>query len=254
MAALAFRWKFETLDLGCIGCQSMTEVLLLPHFKFVALIAVGARAFTLDATNRMSVGLDLYTVAPRHQADLVAAVREQIAAWKKLPQFCNAAIHQSIDGLRVFTYSQWLPRFDHRTVTSAPDDFFIPESQTLEVTASRSVDPSVTVTPGNRLTHLAEFRMSPAMQPEMIKLTTEALDTAMDVSPGLISATFHRSFDGTRIFNYGQWTSEEAFKDLERQDGFSKEAPYWKGLARNEFHLYNVVYVLAANSDGAGDV
>lgn len=232
----------------------MKLILLRSSCKIVALIAVAARAFTLDATNRVGVGLDLYTVAPQDQADLVAAVKEQICAWNALPQFCNAAIHQSIDGVRVFTYSQWMPRFDHRTVTPALDDFFIPESQTLEVTASRSVGPVVRLASPSNLTHLAEFRMSPVMQPEMIRLTTEALDTAMSVSPGLISATFHRSLDGTRIFNYGQWTSEEAFNDLEQQDGFSKDSPYWKGLARNEFHLYNVVHVLEANTDGVGAV
>lgn len=51
----------------------------------------------------------------------------------------------------------------------------------------------------------------------------------MEASPGLISATFHRSFDGTRMYNYGQWMSEEAFYNLEKQPGFSKQAPYWQG-------------------------
>jgi len=78
----------------------------------------------------------------------------------------------------------------------------------------------------------------------MIKRISEALDNAMKITNSqLISATFHRSFDGTGMFNYGQWTSIEAFEYLESQPGFSKEQPNWAGLARNEFHLYRPVFI-----------
>ncbi|KAJ8606098.1 hypothetical protein CTAYLR_010810 [Chrysophaeum taylorii] len=128
------------------------------------------------------------------------------------------------------------------------DEFFSPESKVLEITKSRSLDEdAVEISVGDTLTHLAEFRMTPANQPEMVRRTSEALDTAMEVAPGLLSATFHRSVDGTRMYNYGQWTSEDAFKNLEKQPGFGKEAPYWEGLARNEFHLYRVVHVLSSD-------
>ncbi len=66
-------------------------------------------------------------------------------------------------------------------------------------------------------------------------------------TPGLISATFHRSLDGTRMFNYGQWESKEAFEAILKQPGFNPDKPYWEGLARNEFHLYNVVHTEAAS-------
>jgi quinol monooxygenase YgiN len=69
----------------------------------------------------------------------------------------------------------------------------------------------------------------------------------MNSSPGLISATFHRSLDGTRLFNYGQWESKEAFEAILKQPGFNPDESYWEGLARNEFHLYNVVHVAAAS-------
>jgi len=56
------------------------------------------------------------------------------------------------------------------------------------------------------------------------------------------SATFIEVSDGTRMFNYGQWESKEAFEAILKQPGFNPE-PYWEGLARNEFHLYNVVHL-----------
>jgi len=145
----------------------------------------------------------------------------------------------------VFAYSQWTPRLDPHASTPPLHEFFPPEAHLLDVTASRTQDGSAPVVKvGETLTHLAEFRMAPGAQAEMITRTTEALDQAFDVSPGLVSATFHRSLDGTRMFNYGQWTSEEAFAALESQPGFSKDAPYWEGLAKNEFHLYKCVHVI----------
>lgn len=199
----------------------------------------------LDKSNNALVGLDLYTVAPRHQSGLVDAIKEQIKSWKSNPYFKSASIHQSLDGVRVFTYSQWQPKFDHRSLQRPVvfDEFFPSDSLHLEVSASKSISTEVEIIVGERVTHLAEFRMMPLNQPEMIKRTTAELDRAMDSSPGLISATFHRSLDGTRMFNYGQWESKEAFEAILKQPGFNPDKPYWEGLARNEFHLYNVAYV-----------
>lgn len=200
----------------------------------------------IDHTNAAIVGLDLYTVAERHQAALInAIVQEQIKFWSDCPYFVSASVHQSLDGVRVFTYSQWHPKFDHRSLPRSTvfAEFFPPDSLLLEVTASRSQSADVEIAEGDRVTHLAEFRMMPVNQPEMIKRTTAELDRAMSNSAGLLSATFHRSLDGTRMFNYGQWESQEAFEAILSQPGFNPEQPYWQGLARNEFHLYNVVYV-----------
>jgi quinol monooxygenase YgiN len=198
----------------------------------------------IDRTNSAIVGLDLYTVAEHHQSGLVEAiVQEQLKSWKSNPYFLSASVHRSLDEVRVFTYSQWQPKFDHRSLPRPTifGEFFPPDSLQLEVSASRSVEVEVAV--GDRITHLAEFRMMASNQPEMVKRTTDELDRAMGDSLGLISATFHRSLDGTRMFNYGQWESKEAFEAILKQPGFNPDKPYWEGLARNEFHLYTVVYV-----------
>ncbi|MBD2092192.1 antibiotic biosynthesis monooxygenase [Microcoleus sp. FACHB-1515] len=199
----------------------------------------------IDRANTISVGLDLYTVADRHQADLVEAIAEQIQAWSANPFFRSTSVHRSLDGVRVFTYSQWEPKFDHRSLNRLERfaEFFPPDALQLEVTASRSTSTEVEIKVGTTITHLAEFRMQPVNQPEMVKRTTEELDRAMS-SPGLISATFHRSLDGTRMFNYGQWESQAAFEAILKQPGFNPDEPYWKGLARNEFHLYQVTHVV----------
>ncbi|MBD2037719.1 antibiotic biosynthesis monooxygenase [Phormidium sp. FACHB-592] len=202
----------------------------------------------IDRSNTASVGLDLYTVAERHQAGLVEAIKEQSKAWQSNPYFVSASVHQSLDGVRVFTYSQWQPKFDHRSLQRPVvfDEFFPPDSLQLEVSASKAIAAAVTIVAGDRLTHLAEFRMLASNQPEMVQRTTTELDRAMSHSPGLLSASFHRSLDGTRMFNYGQWESQAAFEAILKQPGFNPDKPYWEGLARNEFHLYHVVHVETA--------
>jgi len=200
----------------------------------------------IDRTNTAIVGLDLYAVAERHQAALIEAiVQEQIKTWIGCPYFVSASVHRSLDSLRVFTYSQWNPKFDHRSLPRPAvfGEFFPPDSLLLEVTASQSLSAEVEIAEGDLVTHLAEFRMMPVNQPEMIKRTSVELERAMSNSSGLLSATFHRSLDGTRMFNYGQWESKEAFEAILKQPGFNPNKPYWEELARNEFHLYNVAHV-----------
>ncbi len=199
----------------------------------------------IDKTNTAIVGLDLYTVAPQHQDALIEAItKEQIPAWTANPYFQTASVHRSLDGVRVFIYSQWNPKFDHRTLPRPTvfNEFFPPDLLLLEVVISKSISTEVEIVTGDRITHLAEFRMMPSNQPEMVKRTSVEIERAMNSSPGLLSATFHRSLDGTRMFNYGQWESKEAFEAILKQPGFNPQKPYWENLARNEFHLYHVVH------------
>ncbi|PSB40080.1 antibiotic biosynthesis monooxygenase family protein [Chamaesiphon polymorphus] len=206
----------------------------------------------IERSNAKIVWLDLYTVAQRHQLGLVEAIEAQIESWQSNSDFVSASVHQSLDGVRVFTYSQWQPNFDRHSLQPPVvlSEFFPPDSMQLEVSASKSIAAEVEIVVGERITHLAEFRMMPSNQPEMLRRTTAELDRAMSNSPGLISATFHRSLDGTRMFNYGQWESQEAFEAILKQAGFNPDRPYWEGLARNEFHLYHVVRAAVSNAHG----
>lgn len=207
----------------------------------------------IDRTNTVIVGLDLFAVAERHQFALIESiVQEQIPTWVTNPYFVSASVHRSLDGVRVFTYSQWNPQFDYRSLPHpiSFNEFFPPDSRLLDVVVSRARSTEIEITTdallggsnAKQITHLAEFRMIPTNQPEMIRRASAEIDRAMKHSPGLVSATFHRSLDGTRMFNYGQWQSQEAFESILQQPGFDPEQPYWQGLARNEFHLYQVAH------------
>lgn len=203
---------------------------------------------TLDPTNQVSAALDLFTVAPMHQQALVDLLAgEQIAAWRGLPQFVSASVHRSRDGVRAFIYSQWRPRFDPRGLPQPASlaEFFPADRHLLDVFASRSRgEKPIAIAVGSTVTHLAEFRMQPAQQPCLVELSSAEVGRSLDAAPGLLSATFHRSLDGTHVFNYGQWESEEAFQVILKQPGFNpNQGSYWDGIARNEFHLYDVAHV-----------
>ena len=77
----------------------------------------------------------------------------------------------------------------------------------------------------------------------MVELAKEHVKPAMKQA-GLVSATFHRSLDGEKVINYGHWENLEAITELVKKPGFSKTAPYWEGIAENEYHLYEVVDVV----------
>lgn len=56
------------------------------------------------------------------------------------------------------------------------------------------------------------FTCTPANQRRLVEAWQRGTDELMRQLPGFISANIHRSFDGTRVINYAQWTSQEAFQ------------------------------------------
>ncbi len=136
----------------------------------------------IDRANTVLVGLDLYTVAERHQSGLVEAiVQEQIKIWKSNPYFVSASVHQSLDGVRAFTYSQWQPTLDHRSLGCPTifGEFFPPDSLQLEVSASRSVSAGVEIVIGDHLTHY-NSAVENAVFPELLAVLAQAIAPLAD--------------------------------------------------------------------------
>ena len=55
------------------------------------------------------------------------------------------------------------------------------------------------------------FTVDPANAPKLADVLTAATDKVMQYLPGFISASIHLSSDGTRVVNYAQWESAEAY-------------------------------------------
>lgn len=58
------------------------------------------------------------------------------------------------------------------------------------------------------------FTVSPEKQTELADLLVRATEETMRHLPGFVSASIHRSLDGTKVINYAQWRSQADFAAL----------------------------------------
>jgi quinol monooxygenase YgiN len=58
------------------------------------------------------------------------------------------------------------------------------------------------------------FTVKPEDQRRLVELWQKATDDVLRHLTGFVSANVHRSFDGTRVVNYAQWESREAFQAM----------------------------------------
>jgi quinol monooxygenase YgiN len=61
------------------------------------------------------------------------------------------------------------------------------------------------------------FTVEPANQRRLVDLLTEATEVSVRNAPGFISASLHRSTDGTKVTMYAQWRSVDDYQSM-RQD------------------------------------
>lgn len=204
----------------------------------------------LDLSNQLTTTIILFRVKTDSQAAAIATITHLFDLAKRQPGFVSANLHRSLDGVKVANYAQWenmaaLEQFrrlpEAQALVSQLQDLVEEmDSHIYEIVASESKVGHPHINAGEYYVHFAEFRMPPENQPRMVELAKEHVGPAMSL-PGLVSANFHRSLDGERVINYGQWENEEAIYALTQRPGFGKEDGYWTGLAENEFHLYEVV-------------
>jgi len=85
------------------------------------------------------------------------------------------------------------------------------------------------------------FTVEPTNQQRLVDLLTRATDGSVNRAPGFISATLHRSVDGTKVTMYARWQSAEAYQAMRQNPGpqpFLEEA---LTIARFEPAMYEIV-------------
>ena len=94
------------------------------------------------------------------------------------------------------------------------------------------------------VTFINVFTVAPEDQRRLVDVLVEATRAVMRNKEGFISANIHRSLDGTRITNYAQWRSKEAFDamlgDREAGEHMGEAARIAESF---EPHLYEVSFV-----------
>ena len=72
-----------------------------------------------------------------------------------------------------------------------------------------------TISKDNKLaTIINVFTVEPAQQQQLLELLTQATESSVRHSPGWVSASLHRSLDGTKVAMYAQWRSVEEYREM----------------------------------------
>jgi quinol monooxygenase YgiN len=100
--------------------------------------------------------------------------------------------------------------------------------------------PEISATNGG-VTLINVFTVDPSNQQRLLELLTRATEVSVSHAPGFVSASLHRSLDGTKVTMYAQWRSVEDYQAM-RQDPaplpFLQEA---LAIATFEPGMYEVV-------------
>ena len=95
------------------------------------------------------------------------------------------------------------------------------------------------------------FTVDPTNQPRLLELLTRATEVSVRHAPGFVSASLHRSLDGTKVTMYAQWRNVEDYEAM-RQDPaplpFLQEA---LAIATFEPGMYEVVQTFAPSNGQA---
>ena len=95
------------------------------------------------------------------------------------------------------------------------------------------------------LTLINIFTVEPANQQELVNLLVEATRTSVSHVKGFVSASLHRSLDGTKVAMYAQWRSIADYQAMRGNPTTSRYMEQALALARFEFGMYEVVETFA---------
>ena len=85
------------------------------------------------------------------------------------------------------------------------------------------------------------FTVEPERAGEVAALLVTATNEVMQYVPGFISANIHLSTDGSRVVNYAQWESAEAFQAMMQNPTAREHMDKCASLAISfDPHLYTV--------------
>ncbi len=100
----------------------------------------------------------------------------------------------------------------------------------------------------NLFTVIVVFTVEPAQQQALIDAIISEGDRWIKHRSGFLSASLHKSLDGTKVVNYGQWRSQadwQAFTEDPQSAGLNEKFKQLNVKA-NEFNSYQVQCVIEA--------
>jgi heme-degrading monooxygenase HmoA len=108
----------------------------------------------------------------------------------------------------------------------------------------RSLEMEITIRANSEVTTLINvFAVEPEDQEKLIQLLEEGTETLFSKQPGYISASFHKSKDGRRVVNYGQWRSPKDIEAFRIKPEIGEYLKRVKSLAQFETIVCEASYV-----------
>jgi quinol monooxygenase YgiN len=97
--------------------------------------------------------------------------------------------------------------YDRRSKSHDPDQAnHVPwQRRTAMSAASMRTDVATISSSRKLITLINVFTVEPANQQQLVELLAHATETSVRHVPGFISASLHRSLDGTKVTMYAQW-------------------------------------------------
>jgi quinol monooxygenase YgiN len=92
------------------------------------------------------------------------------------------------------------------------------------------------------------FTVPPEKLAELTDLLVRATEETMRHLPGFISASIHRSVDGTKVINYAQWRTRQDFEALRDNKEARPHMEAAAALAKFEPMLCEVVDSIGVNA------
>jgi Antibiotic biosynthesis monooxygenase len=100
------------------------------------------------------------------------------------------------------------------------------------------------------VTFINVFTVAASDQARLVELLTRATDGHVARAQGFVSASLHRSLDGTKVTMYAQWRSFEEYQAMRADPG---PLPYLQealAIATFEPGMYEVVATFGGRSEG----
>ncbi len=86
------------------------------------------------------------------------------------------------------------------------------------------------------------FNVEPSKQQKLVDMLIEATEQIMSKQEGFISANIHKSLDGSKVVNYAQWKSKEAFEKMLNNPKALIHMNDILTIAKSDGNLYDVVF------------
>ena len=208
---------------------------------------------TISLGNKISSVILIFQVDPKDQSNLIeAGIENSKKVMEKKPGFISASFHKSYDGTSMVNYSQWDNRKSYEDAINFlnPDevqlgekifDIADPDWNIYELVFSAGTDPTIISKEANLVTVINKFSVEPENHKRLLQLLDD-LRVVVEKQPGFISANVHRSFEGTRIVSYAQWSTKENYQAVYTNSDAKPILDEIKKISKFSWNLYEIVY------------